>query len=93
MEGRRPASIRATPPMRCARLASRTVRHRRGRHQIICIARWHRLVEPSDSGVYQVQHGRSVPLWSDAWRVRHGIPEDRPCPPLPPWFTVHEIPR
>jgi hypothetical protein len=61
------------------------------RHQIVCIACWHRLVEVIDGGAFQAQHGGPVPLWSDAWRVRHGISADAPCPPLPPWFTVHEI--
>ena len=61
------------------------------RHQILCITCGHWLVELIDGGEYQAQHGGPVPLWSDAWRVRHGISADAPCPPLPPWFTVSEI--
>jgi hypothetical protein len=60
------------------------------RHQVVCIACWHWLTNIIDSGAYQAQHGGPLSLWSDAWRVRHGIAPDEPSPPLPPWFTVSE---
>jgi hypothetical protein len=50
------------------------------RHQIVCIACRHWLVELIDGGAYQAQHGGPVPLWSDAWRARHDIPADTPHP-------------
>jgi hypothetical protein len=43
------------------------------RHQVVCIQCWHRLTGVIDGGVYQAKHGGPLPLWSDQWRVRHGI--------------------
>ena len=62
------------------------------RNQVICIRCWHWLTDAVDGRAYQAEHGGPVPLWSDAWRERHGIPPDESPPPgLPPWFTVAEL--
>jgi hypothetical protein len=49
---------------------------------VVCIGCWNWLVEVIDGGACQAQHGGPLPLWSTAWRVRHGIPLDAPCPVL-----------
>jgi hypothetical protein len=49
-------------------------------HRVLCIRCWQRLTHDIDRGAYQAGHGAPVPLWSDQWRVRHGIPPDEPCP-------------
>jgi hypothetical protein len=50
------------------------------RHQVVCIRCWRRLTEAIDGGIFQAEHGGPLPLWSDEWRVRLGIPPDEPCP-------------
>jgi hypothetical protein len=51
------------------------------RHQIVCLQCWRRLTEAIDGGIFQATHGGGpLPFWCDAWRVRHGIPPDEPCP-------------
>lgn len=50
------------------------------RHQIVCIHYRHRLTGVIDGGAYQGEHGGPLPLWSDQWRVQHGIAPDDPCP-------------
>jgi hypothetical protein len=50
------------------------------RHQVVCIRCWDRLTGVIDGGAYQAEHGGPLPLWSDQWRVRHGIAPDEPCP-------------
>jgi hypothetical protein len=71
------------------------------RHQIVCIACWHWLTDVIDDSTFEQRHGSPVALWSDAWRVRHGIPADVPAPPVSPWMTItneqaqqrHKVPR
>jgi hypothetical protein len=41
---------------------------------------WRRLTEAIDGGTHQAEHGGPLPLWSDQWRVRHGIAPDEPVP-------------
>lgn len=53
---------------------------RQHRERILCIACWSWLVEIIDGGRFETQHGGPLPLWSDAWRARHGIAVDEPCP-------------
>jgi hypothetical protein len=50
------------------------------RHQVVCIQCWRRLTEAIDGGAYQAEQGGPLPLWSDQWRVGHGIAPDVPCP-------------
>jgi hypothetical protein len=50
------------------------------RDHIVCIGCWNWLVEVIDGGACQDEHGEPLPLWSAAWRVRHGIALDEPCP-------------
>jgi hypothetical protein len=46
------------------------------RWHVVCLACWNRLIEVTDGGACQAEHGGPLPLWSAAWRVRHGIALD-----------------
>jgi hypothetical protein len=61
------------------------------RDHIICLDCWSWLVQVIDGGACQAKHGGPLPLWSAAWRVRHGIASDAPCPfdaETLSWFTI-----
>jgi hypothetical protein len=48
------------------------------RREVICLTCWHQIVDLIDGGQYQDHHGGPVPLWSDVWRKRRGIPDGEP---------------
>lgn len=55
--------------------------------QVICLPCWNWLVEVTDDGAFQAQHGRPTALWSDEFRRRHGISPDEPMPGE--WLAVN----
>jgi hypothetical protein len=51
------------------------------RGHMVCLACWDVLVDVTDRGAYQNEHGGPLALWSPEWRKRRGVSDDEPAPP------------